>query len=247
MPRLKNHTVERDRQNWVNSSPNFYRSDPNYLNDEQHGESRQEHAPLWLEIIDRNPNPASSAIVGLGTLVVSPLIELSQWGFPITYVSDVYERMCRVEKDLTVQAGEFEKLYYFNFLHACPRGKVVTFLGVLEHLGNDQIFEWIDLLLLRCKEIVCSVPVDRDWYGLLSSKYDTVVRRYPSGSYEVVVITNKHYEEQRNFKKSRREVEKRKQDSPTKSSTKIPIQSSSVRTKSTLRKKVSRSALPYAN
>lgn len=190
----------------------------NYLTDDQHGETKHIHAPLWLEILDRCKEPASSTIVGLGDLVVSPLIELSQWGFPITCVTDVYKRMLRVQQDIGVQAGEFEKMYYMNYFLDCPKGRIVTFIGIVEHLSNGQIFVWLDLLLRRCREVIFPVPVGRDWYRLLASRYDTVIRRYPSGSHELIILRNK-YEEQSITKKPRREMEKRGQDSPTNSQT----------------------------
>lgn len=202
-------------ESWVNSSPSFA-GDTEYLDDEQHGETKQEHAPLWLAILDRYPERAASTIVGLGNLVVSPLIELSQWDYPVVCVTNVYSSYLRVERDAQIQAGDFRKLYHFNFLKTAPKGAVITFIGIVEQLGNSQIFDWLDMLTRQCKEVIFPVPVGRDWYGLFSQRYDTVVRRYPSGKYELVIIKNT-YEEQRNAPKSRRKMGQRGQDSSTKS------------------------------
>ncbi len=208
-------SVKESNESWVNSSPSFA-GDTQYLDDEQHGETKQEHAPLWLEILDRYKEPASSTIVGLGNLVVSLVIELSQWEYPIVCVTNVYSTYLRAERDAQIQAGEFRKLYHFNFFHTAPKGAVITFIGIAEHLRNEQLFVWLDMLVHQCREIIFPVPVGRDWYGLLSSRYDTVVKRYPNGKYDLIIIKN-IYEEQFNAPQSRREVGTRRKDSSTKS------------------------------
>ena len=61
------------------------------LADEQHDQNVKTHTDLWLYIIEKYKNEPSRAIVGLGDLVASPLIELSNWGFPTFYVNFGYD------------------------------------------------------------------------------------------------------------------------------------------------------------
>ena len=164
----------------------------NQLNDELHEQSVSKHSPMWLYVVSHYKNEAYSPIVGLGDLVVSPLIELSQWGYPITYISDAYDRMLSTEIDLETLAGSFEKMFYSDFIKNCPRGRIIMSIGIVERLGNDDMFRWIDLLTRRGSEVLFAVPSDRDWYNLLSHKYDIFIDRYSSGDYYLLSIKNKY-------------------------------------------------------
>lgn len=186
------------------------------LADEQHDQNVKTHTDLWLYIIEKYKNDPSRAIVGLGDLVVSPLIELSNWGFPTFYVNFGYDSIEESKKMAEKFAGEFQKFYNIDYFKDCPRGAIITFIGIVEYLNDRDMFRWLDLLLRRSVEVVFAVPIDRDWNRLLSGRYDTLINKYRNGNYYLISLTKK-YEP----KKLRREVEERRKDTKANSKTKV--------------------------
>ena len=164
----------------------------NALSDDLHNKNLGLHAPLWLYIVEKYKNPPSSPIVGLGHLVASPLIELSQWDFPITHVVSNYDRMLAGKKDNEIQAGFFNEMFYFDFLNNSPQGRVTTFIGIAEYLTEERLFNWLDLLLRRSREVIFAVPKDRDWHGVLIDHYDTYMAQYPKADYYLISIKDKY-------------------------------------------------------
>lgn len=175
------------------------------------------HKDLWVYIIEKYKNEASTSIVGLGDLVVSPLIELSQWDYHITYVSNTYMKKLGAEKFFDRQAGMIERTYSFDFLNDVPTANIITFIGIAEYLDDRSLFRWLDLLTRRCSEIIFAVPCDRDWNRLLSSRYDTLINKYISGDYYLISISRKYDKP----KVTGRTMEEGRENSKTKSKTKV--------------------------
>lgn len=184
--------------------------------DELHDEIVRNHSDLWLYIIDKYKNAPSSPIVGLGDLVVSPLIELSNWGFPITYVNFGVDGVEESKKAAEKFAGEFNRFYHIDFIKDVPKAAITLSIGIAENLPEREMVKWLDLLLRRCHEVIFPVPIDRDWNRLLSSRYDTLINKYRSGNYYLICLTKK-YEP----KKLGREMEERGKDTKANSKTKV--------------------------
>lgn len=187
------------------------------LADEQHDQNVKTHTDLWLYIIEKYKNEPSRAIVGLGDLVASPLIELSSWGFPTFYVNFGYDTIEESKKMAEKFAGEFQRYYNIDYFKDCPRGAVITFIGIVEYLNERDMFRWLDLLLRRSVEIVFAVPIDRDWNRLLSGRYDTLINKYRNSNYYLISLTKKYDQS----KKFRREVEERRKDTKANSKTQV--------------------------
>lgn len=184
----KRRGPQNDNREWRDSSPGVGYAN-NRLTDESHHNFLAKHNDLWRHIILKYKKEASTPIVGLGPLVVSPLIELSQWGYPIIYVADAYDKVVGVKKDNEIQAGDFQKIYETDFLYNVPMGAVITFIGVAEYLPKNILMRWLDLLTRRAKEIVFAVPNDRDWARELV-QYKPFMVQYPKGDYYLIGITH---------------------------------------------------------
>lgn len=189
----------------------------NDVADDIHRHIVGKHRELWLYIIEKYRKEASSPIVGLGDLVVSPLIELSQWGYPIIYVSNTYQRKVGAKKLFALQAGTMDKAYVLDFLKDCPKGQIITFIGIAEHIEEYRMMLWLYMLTRRAREVVFVVPIDRDWNRLLSDKYDTLITKYNSGDYYLISISRKYDES----KKLGRSMEKAGEDPKAEGKAKI--------------------------
>lgn len=144
------------------------------------------HDPLWRYIIQRyttevyGKNLATVNVIGYEAFPVG--IELSQWSYPINFITSHYDDIKKAHHDAEVQAGFIDKYICFPFWKNIPQATVVCFIGVLDELAKDaDILKILDLYLRRCNEVVCAVKIKRDWGLFLEGKYDYDMKEYPSG------------------------------------------------------------------
>lgn len=169
------------------------------LKDEEYKKTNYEHRKLWGYIVNHYKKEAQCPIVVAGYDSIPIAIELSQWGYPITFLTDSLEGVKKARKDCQTHAGTFKELLHFEFGKNVPRSRLVTFLGILEQMEDDEIPDFISMLLRRSQEVVCSVRVGRNWERILGGKFDLDVRLYNSKQFYLLIIrenernTNKKY------------------------------------------------------
>lgn len=81
---------------------------------------------------------------------------------------------------------------WFDYRKNCMPGAVTCFIGVIDEFRLDEeIFRFLDMLLRRSVEIVCTVYVDRDWKELLGDRYYLKVIPYPDKPFVVLTMKQK--------------------------------------------------------
>lgn len=136
------------------------------------------HNPMWRYMINRHDGDTLCPINILGYTAIPLAIEFSQWGFPVTFVTSTYDGVKRAKEDCEQHSGNFKKFLYFDFTKDCPNAKITLFINIIDTLPEDDIFNFIDMLLRRSREIICSVKNDRDWRKVLSGKYSIDMSEY---------------------------------------------------------------------
>lgn len=185
--RLKSYNHPNIQKGWRDSSPRVGYSQ-NQLRDEDYHKTLAFHNPLWRYIIKHYPKEAQTPIAILGYSAIPIAIELSQWTYPIIYITDTYEGVKKAKRDCEIQAGFFKHFLYFNYQYNCPRVRITTFLEALVGWSKLEIYQFLDLLLRRCNEIVCAVPDDRNWSKILEGRYDYNMYKYPKNNYYLLTI-----------------------------------------------------------
>ena len=179
--------TKRKRVNWVDSSLKS-KAYKGQLKDEEYYLTLAKHNFLWRYIVTRYPKEATSPLCVLGYSAIPIAIELSQWTYPVTYITDTYEGVIKAKQDCKIQAGFFKDFYYFDFGKNCPPSCVISFIGLLDQLPLDELYDYIDLLLRRCREIVCAVPNNRDWEALFKHQYRLIMKEYPEKDWMLLCI-----------------------------------------------------------
>ncbi len=164
-----------------------YQAFENYgqLSDEEINESLQLHDPLWRYIVRHytkevyGENLAKVNVLGYQSLPIA--IELSQWSYPITFLTPFQEHLRKAKKDYEIHAGFVKENYWFNFYNNVPNAAVTTFIGIIHQLQVENMYKFIDMLLRRSEEVVCSVPDTHEWNVLFEDRYDFFEYRYPNG------------------------------------------------------------------
>lgn len=182
-------SVERKKQRnkWKDSSPHAGYN-RNQLKDEEYHLTLAYHNPLWRYVTQRFTNEAACPVTVLGYDSIPLAIELSQWTYPVTYITDTHEGVEKAKKDCEIQAGSFKDFYYFDFGKNCPASRIVLFIGLLQEIPDDEIIEFLEMLLRRCREVVCGVPNIKDWYHLLSGKFNFDMEYYHKNEFVKLVI-----------------------------------------------------------
>ena len=176
------------QRGWQDSSPRIGYS-RGQITDEAYYASVAIHDPLWRYIIAHydkeiydHENTTPVTVLGYRALPVA--IELTQWGYDVSILTNKFEDFMRAKKDCEIQAGSPKQLFYFDFTKNVPRGCVISFIGIIDTFKSDsQIFDFLDLCLRRNREVVCAVHNDRDWKELLEKKYEVVIKPYPIGKF----------------------------------------------------------------
>lgn len=177
---------------WTNASPKIG-SQRGQLRDEDYDKTLAIHDPVWRYIIVHYTREIYGTnifpVVVCGYNAVPVAIELSQWGYPITFLAENEEALKRAKRDLEIHAGTIKQGFSFDFTRNIPQATIVCLLSVLDGLKrNTEAYSYIDLLLRRTREIVCAVKNDRDWKTLLEDRYDITYRPYPDGKYVLLAI-----------------------------------------------------------
>jgi hypothetical protein len=166
---------QQHQKNWTPTRTDY----TNQVTDEDYQGIIGYHNPIWKYIINRHDDRDNLCPLNIVGYVAIPLaIEFSQWGFPVTYITSSFEGVKKAKKDCEIHSGSFKNLYYFDFVKDCPSAKVTIFIDVIDKLQKDEMFEFLDMLLRRGREIVCAVRNDRNWRDLLSGKYLVNVSEY---------------------------------------------------------------------
>lgn len=176
------------QKGWENASPGVGYA-KGQITDEAYYASVAIHDPLWRYIIQRydkeiydHQNIAPITVLGYRSVPVA--IELTQWGYEVSILTNKLEDFIRAKKDCEIQAGSPKQLLFFNFEKNVPRGCVICFVGIIDTFKDDrQIISFLDLCLRRHREVVCAVKEDRDWENLLEDHYEISLKKYPVGKY----------------------------------------------------------------
>lgn len=196
-------STNEQRESWTNSSPHAGYAN-NQLSDDEMYDALAKHNLLWRHVITHYHTEQNCPIAVVGYNSISLAIELSQWGYPVTYLTDTLAGVQKAKRDCDIQAGFLKEFFWFNFTKNCPRVRVVVFVGVIDTMRDEeQIFGFLDIALRRSNEVVCSVSNNRDWKSLLESRYDVEGLVYPDNSTVLLRI----YE--RNVTQSGKEMEER--------------------------------------
>lgn len=176
---------------WRNSSPKAGYAN-NSLGDEDYHRTLAFHNPLWRYIIQHYKKESQCPIAFFGRRIIPLAIELSQWTYPITFITSTLAGIKQAQRDCEIQAGTFKELLYFNYQFNCPRNRVIAFLSVLEGLTASEMIDFLEVMLRRSNEIVTAVPYDRDWRGILKGKFNFDMKKYPDKDFYLLTI--KDYE-----------------------------------------------------
>ncbi|MBK9272887.1 MAG: hypothetical protein IPM48_14985 [Saprospiraceae bacterium] len=196
-------TKQRNRYNhpniqkgWEDSSPRVginkeYKPENERLLDEEYDRVLAVHDPLWRDIVLRYPKESESPLVVVGYNSIPIAIELSQWTYPVTFVTSEYKGVKRASEDGKIHAGTFQNIYYCDYLKTLPRGRVISFRNTLTHLPDTTLFEFLDMALRRSHEVVASEKNIKNWYALLKDRYDVNIKIYEEGAWCLLKIREK--------------------------------------------------------
>lgn len=169
-----------------NLNPIDYESRRKQFQDESFHKTLAVHDPLWRYIVKRYTkeiydyqNIANVTVLGYDSLPIA--IELSQWGYPVTFITDNYEEWKKAKKDCEIQSGKLKELLWFDYTKNVPKGAIICFLGILDAFtGNLEAYSYIDLLLRRYREVICSLYYNKRLVNSLEEKYNIKVMPYPA-------------------------------------------------------------------
>lgn len=167
------------------------------MTDEQFFASLAIHDPLWRYIVRHytkelyGKNTESINVLGYRAIPVA--VELSQWGYDIAFLTPVPKEIKRAKRDYEIQAGFVKENICFDYRFNVPRATVTCFIGLLNEIPEEKIFEFLDMCLRRSEEVVCAVRNDREWNRLLDGRYDFQQFKYPAGNYTLLAL--KEYED----------------------------------------------------
>ena len=146
------------------------------------------HNPLWRYIINHHPTDDLPPICVVGNTAIPLAIEFSQFGFPTTFVTDNEDGVKKAKNDCEIHSGKFKNFYYADYIKTSPSSKIIIFVNVLDQLKGDEVFDFLDMLLRRCREVVCAVRNDRNWREVLSGNYNINMSQYSDGSFVLLSI-----------------------------------------------------------
>lgn len=158
------------------------------LKDEEYHLTLAYYDKLWRHIVTRYPNEAVSPVCVLGYSAIPIAIELSQWTYPVTYITDTWKGVLRAKKDCEVQAGFFKDFLYFDFTRNIPHTRVVTFIGIIDTMELKDMYNYLDLLLRRSREVVCAVSNKKSWARLLEGRYYFNIMTPDRGDFVILTI-----------------------------------------------------------
>ena len=174
------------RNQWTKNRNNY----TGQITDESYQGILGYHNPIWKYVINRyddlNGNLCPITVVGYTAIPLA--IEFSQWGFPVTYITETYEGVKKAKADCEIHSGKFKDFYYSDFINDCPGSKLIIFVGIIDKLKKDEMFDFIDMLLRRGREIIFSVRNDRDWRNIFSGKYITNVSKYSDQQFCLITL-----------------------------------------------------------
>lgn len=183
---------------WVDSSPTP-QDLRGRLPDDIHHVTLAIHDPLWRFILKHwyqqfegriIHNGIRVGIIGKDALPIG--IELTQWNYSVHFVEDEEWKITAAKKDAKVQAGMFDDYVACDYFSDLPRCAVYAFVGILhrpEFYDKRNVKRWIDLLLRRCKQIVCALRYDEKLLKYLEEEYNAHIVPYPDWRYMFVVIS----------------------------------------------------------
>lgn len=136
------------------------------------------HKPAWIHILDRLPKEGSHPIVVFGRFSAPVAIELSQWGYPVTYVVKDWDEESLMNRTLDVHAGELT-IVQGDYLKNIPRCSAVFITDLLEYFTNEkELHKFLDMLLNRSQIVFVSTTLLKNWYASLDNCYDVKVQKY---------------------------------------------------------------------
>ena len=158
-----------NQKGWTNSSykPSRTLEEANYLGDEEYHDRLGVHNPLWRYIISRYSKESEAPLMVIGFDTLPLAIELSQWTYPINLVLKNEEEIKRAKSDAQRQAGFFKSI---STSEAHSSNRVAIFIGIIDHMPDRDVREYIDFLLKGVKEVVCAVRPNRDWRSILGER-----------------------------------------------------------------------------
>lgn len=164
---------------WIDTSPRVGYAN-NQLDDDHFNNDLSSDHLLWRYIITHYPKELITPIVVLGDQSTAIAIELSQWDYPITYISDSFQSVERFKKNCEIHAGSIHQSLYFDFTKNCPPARLIIFVGIIDQMKEDeQIYTFLDRVVAQGGEVLCSVLNNRDWKSILESRYNVEGTLYP--------------------------------------------------------------------
>lgn len=138
------------------------------------------HKPAWVHVLDRLSKEGSHPIVVFGILSLPVAIELSQWGYPTTYLVKDWDEEKLINDSMEVHAGEL-KIVQQDYLKNIPRCSAVFITDLLEHFTDEvELKEFLDMLLDRAQILFITTTLLKDWHSALGNCYDVRVEKYRS-------------------------------------------------------------------
>lgn len=197
--RPKGHYYSQQGSNQKGWRQNSSQAFDNYgqITDEEISHSLELHDPLWRYIVRHYPkevygeNLAAINVLGYQSLPIA--IELSQWTYPVTFLTPYPDHIRLAKKDYEIHAGFIKENICHSFYKNVPNAAVVTFIGILHQLKEEDMYRFIDMLLRRCEEVVCSVPDTHTWNELFEGRYEFFQYNYPNG--DGALLSLKEYED----------------------------------------------------
>lgn len=138
------------------------------------------HKPAWVHILDRLPHESKHPIVVFGKYSIPVAIELSQWGYPVSYLVKDWDEEKHIARTLDVHFGQL-KIIQQDYLKNIPRCKAVFITDLLEYFTNiEELHIFMDMLLSRAKIVFISTTSLKNWRAILGDCYDVKMKKYRS-------------------------------------------------------------------
>jgi hypothetical protein len=166
------------------------------LNDDIYHAVLQVHQPLIAYVVTHykeeiyNQNRASITVFGDYTLPLA--IEFTQWRYDVTFVARKQVEFEEIPEITKRFGAKIKTALWFNYLTNAPRATVIVFVDVFDTMPSSRsVISWTKILLRRCREIVCSQKIGKDWKGLLEPYFEYKEEPYPKGGRILISLREK--------------------------------------------------------
>lgn len=163
---------------WTDASPRVGYS-KGVMSDEDYNYILGYHKPAWVRILDRLPKESKSPLVVFGKFSLPIAIELSQWDYPVMYLTNNWDETKTVMRTSEIQDGEYLRIIEQDYLKNVPHCRAIVITDLFEYFTNhEEMNEYIKMLFSRSRIVFVLTTKLINWRDVIDSCYDVSVMKY---------------------------------------------------------------------